>query len=91
MQESVDDIEDTNSDIVCLHEIARSHPTVKIDPNSPDLSIFRASVTPKLQNFDTFETGSTSTVKSAYSPPLTRSRAHLEDTVHRNGRVLLQK
>ena len=40
VQESVDDMEDTDSDIVCLNENAPSHPTVKLDPNSPDLSIF---------------------------------------------------
>ena len=84
-------MDDSNSDIVCLDENVPSHPTVKIDPNSMDLSSFRASVASEPQNFDNIETKSTSTVLSAYSPPFTRSRAHLEDMVLRSGQVLLQK
>ena len=88
---SIDDMEDTDSDIICIDESAPGHPTVKMDQNSPDLSISWASVTPEPQFFNTFDTTSTSTVKSAYSPPLTHSRAHMEDTVLRSGRVLLQR
>mgnify|MGYP007092498123 CR=1 FL=1 len=39
-QESVVDVDDSDSDIVCLDENAPRHPTVKIDPNSPNLSSF---------------------------------------------------
>ena len=87
----IEDLEDTESEIDYNFESSSGPQDVKLEQALPDLSFSRRSETPDPQFFTIFDNDSTSTIKSAYSPPLTRSRAHMEDTILRSGWVLLPR